>query len=52
MGDTFGVAEIMTAIAAVASRWRLTPAPGVTVREVPAGIPQPSALPLIPLPRR
>ncbi|MHC6625089.1 cytochrome P450 [Streptomyces globosus] len=52
IGDTFGVAEIMTAIAAVASRWRLTPAPGVTVREVPAGIPQPSALPLIPLPRR
>ncbi|MFD9572391.1 cytochrome P450 [Streptomyces sp. NPDC059982] len=52
IGDTFAVAEILTALATVASRWELTPAPGVTVREVPAGIPQPSELPMIPIARR
>ncbi|OKK22033.1 cytochrome [Streptomyces sp. CB00455] len=51
IGDSFAVAEILTAVATVASRWRLTPAPGVTVREVPAGIPQPSELPMIPVAR-
>ncbi|MFE2249136.1 cytochrome P450 [Streptomyces lavendulae] len=52
IGDTFAVAEILTALATVSSRWHLTPAPGVTVREVPAGIPQPSELPMIPIARR
>ncbi|MFD7624858.1 cytochrome P450 [Streptomyces sp. NPDC059851] len=52
IGDSFAVAEILTAVASVASRWRLVPAPGVTVREVPAGIPQPSELPMIPVARR
>ncbi|MEU3064665.1 cytochrome P450 [Streptomyces subrutilus] len=52
IGDTFAVAEILTALATVASSWRLVPAPGVTVRQVPAGIPQPSELPMIPVPRR
>ncbi|MET9466446.1 cytochrome P450 [Streptomyces sp. NPDC006544] len=52
IGDSFAVAEILTAVATVASRWHLTPAPGVTVRELPAGIPQPSALPMIPVARR
>ncbi|MGW0753599.1 cytochrome P450 [Streptomyces sp. NPDC002587] len=52
IGDSFAVAEILTAVATVASRWHLTPAPGVTVREVPAGIPQPSELPMIPVARR
>ncbi|MER5777586.1 cytochrome P450 [Streptomyces sp. NPDC002039] len=51
IGDSFAVTEILTAVASVASRWRLVPAPGVTVREVPAGIPQPSALPMIPVAR-
>ncbi|MDJ0385052.1 cytochrome P450 [Streptomyces sp. G-G2] len=51
IGDTFAVAEILTAVATVASRWHLAPAPGVTVREVPAGIPQPSELPMIPVAR-
>ncbi|MER5733228.1 cytochrome P450 [Streptomyces sp. NPDC002138] len=52
IGDSFAVAEILTAVASVASRWRLVPSPGVTVREVPAGIPQPSELPMIPAARR
>ncbi|MET9697218.1 cytochrome P450 [Streptomyces sp. NPDC006529] len=52
IGDSFAVAEILTAVASVASRWRLVPAPGITVREVPAGIPQPSELPMIPAARR
>ncbi|MFF8610460.1 cytochrome P450 [Streptomyces sp. NPDC015346] len=51
IGDQFAVAEILIAVATVASRWRLTPAPDVTVREVPAGIPQPSELPMIPVAR-
>ncbi|MCX5157380.1 cytochrome P450 [Streptomyces sp. NBC_00291] len=51
IGDSFAVTEILTAVASVASRWRLVPAPGVTVREVPAGIPQPSELPMIPVAR-
>ncbi|MFD3330054.1 cytochrome P450 [Streptomyces sp. NPDC058701] len=52
IGDSFAVAEILTAVASVATRWRLAPAPGITVREVPAGIPQPSELPMIPIARR
>lgn len=51
IGDAFAVAEILTAVATVASRWKLVPAPGVTVRELPAGIPQPSELPMIPVSR-
>lgn len=52
IGDSFAVAEILTAVASVARRWHVTPEPGVTVREVPAGIPQPSELPMIPVARR
>ncbi|MFD6684217.1 cytochrome P450, partial [Micromonospora parva] len=52
IGDSFAVAEILAAVASVARRWRLTPAPGVEVRELPAGIPQPSSLPMIPVARR
>ncbi|MFF8275986.1 cytochrome P450 [Streptomyces lateritius] len=51
IGDQFAVAEIVTALATVASRWHLRPVPEVTVREVPAGIPQPSELPMIPVAR-
>ncbi|WP_175409289.1 cytochrome P450, partial [Streptomyces sp. TRM64462] len=51
IGDSFAVAEILTTVATVASRWRLVHAPGADVREMPAGIPQPNALPMIPLPR-
>ncbi|WP_406859230.1 cytochrome P450 [Streptomyces sp. HUAS MG47] len=51
IGDSFAVAEILAFVASVASRWRLTPVPGVEVRELPAGIPQPSALPMIPVAR-
>ncbi|MET9885660.1 cytochrome P450 [Streptomyces sp. NPDC006430] len=51
IGDSFAVAEILTAVASVASQWQLVPAPGVTVRELPAGMPQPSELPMIPVSR-
>ncbi|MFE2145503.1 cytochrome P450 [Streptomyces sp. NPDC059456] len=51
IGDSFAVWEILTAVATVTSRWKLVPAPGVTVRELPAGIPQPSELPMIPVSR-
>ncbi|MER6612082.1 cytochrome P450 [Streptomyces xantholiticus] len=51
IGDSFAASEIVIAVAAVASRWRLVHAPGATVREVPAGIPQPDALTMIPLAR-
>ncbi|KAF0647227.1 cytochrome P450 [Streptomyces fradiae] len=47
IGDAFAVAEILTAVASVARRWRLTPVPGHTVKEVPAGIPLPDALPMV-----
>ncbi|WP_149179748.1 cytochrome P450 [Streptomyces sp. TRM49041] len=51
IGDSFAVAEILIAVATVASRWRLVHTPGTVVRELPAGIPQPSTLPMIPLAR-
>ncbi|CAL9604267.1 cytochrome P450 [Streptomyces sp. enrichment culture] len=51
IGDAFAVAEILTAVASVGRRWRLRPAPGSTVKEVPAGIPLPDALPMIPVAR-
>lgn len=51
IGDSFAASEIVIAVAAVASRWRLVHAPGIAVREVPAGIPQPDALAMIPLAR-
>lgn len=51
IGDTFATAEIVIALATVTSSWRLLPAPGHTVREVPAGIPRPDALPMIPAAR-
>ncbi|MFI2370336.1 cytochrome P450 [Streptomyces sp. NPDC018833] len=51
IGDNFAAAEIVIALASVASRWRLVHAPRTTVREVPAGIPQPDALAMIPLAR-
>ncbi|WP_432157009.1 cytochrome P450 [Streptomyces sp. bgisy153] len=52
IGDSFAMAEMLVVVASVASRWRLVPAAGVTVREVPAGIPMPHALPMIPTSRK
>jgi cytochrome P450 len=52
IGDTFAATEIVIAVAAIASQWRLTPAPGHTVHEKVAGIPQPDQLPMLPTPRR
>jgi cytochrome P450 len=47
IGDTFAEAEMVIAVAAICARWRLRPAPGHTVREVPAVIPQANRLPMI-----
>ncbi|MGW0700019.1 cytochrome P450 [Streptomyces sp. NPDC002867] len=52
IGDNFAAAEIVIALASVASRWRLVHAPGTAVREVAAGIPQPDALVMTPVARR
>ncbi|MCH0543090.1 cytochrome P450 [Streptomyces sp. MUM 203J] len=52
IGDSFAMVEMLVVVASVAARWRLVPAPGTTVRELPAGIPMPDALPMIPQPRR
>lgn len=51
IGDTFATTEILIALATIAARWRLAPAPGRVVRERPAGMPQPDALPMIATPR-
>lgn len=47
IADVFSMAEAQVIIALVASRWRLRPAPGTTVRPVPAITPQPSGLSMI-----
>ncbi|WP_236242592.1 cytochrome P450 [Streptomyces sp. CC228A] len=52
IGDSFAMAEMLVVVASVASRWRLVPVPDVEVREIPAGIPMPNALPMIPHARK
>ncbi|WP_254792699.1 cytochrome P450 [Streptomyces sp. CC77] len=52
IGDSFAMAEMLVVVASVAARWRLVPVPGVEVREIPAGIPMPHALPMIPHARK
>ncbi|MHC0433729.1 cytochrome P450 [Streptomyces sp. O3] len=52
IGDRFAAAEVVIAVASVASRWDVVHAEGVTVREVAAGMPQPDVLPMIPRQRR
>ncbi|WP_156724557.1 cytochrome P450 [Streptomyces apocyni] len=52
IGDHFAAAEIVIAVASVMSRWDVVHAPGVTVREVAAGIPQPDELTMMPVARQ
>ncbi|WP_405576125.1 cytochrome P450 [Streptomyces sp. NBC_01167] len=47
IGDVFAMTEAVITLAAITRRWRLTPLPGHTVRQQPAGMPQPNALPMI-----
>lgn len=51
IGDTYARTEIAVAVATILSRWRLRPAPGVTVREVAAAVAHPDRLPMIVEPR-
>ena len=51
LGEAFGWTEMMIAVAVVAARWRLRVAEGHVVREVPAEVPRPGALPMTVLPR-
>ncbi|MEU4730746.1 cytochrome P450 [Streptomyces sp. NPDC023588] len=44
IGDTFGLNEAALALATIAARWRLEPAPGTTVRPAPAATLNPHGL--------
>ncbi|GAA4009133.1 cytochrome P450 [Allokutzneria multivorans] len=47
LGDTFAWTEMAVILATLVTRWRLAPAPGHQVREIPAASPRPDALPMI-----
>jgi cytochrome P450 len=47
IGENFSWTEMVIALATISSHWRLSPAPGHTVREVVAAIPRVNALPMI-----
>lgn len=51
VGDVFARTEMAVITAAVVCRWRLTTAPGLTVREVASGSLEPDALPMTARPR-
>ncbi|WP_327359741.1 cytochrome P450 [Streptomyces sp. NBC_01304] len=51
IGDTFAMTEAVITLATVSRRWQLVPVPGHTVRQRPAGMPQPNALPMTPIAR-
>ncbi|MGW2046096.1 cytochrome P450 [Streptomyces sp. NPDC001858] len=51
IGDVFARTELTVITAAVVRHWRLTAAPGLTVREVASGSLQPDALPMTARPR-
>jgi cytochrome P450 len=46
IGENFGWAEMVVALASILPRWQLSPSPTYTVREVAAGIPRVDALPM------
>ncbi len=52
IGDSFAWAEMSIAVATIAGRWRLRPAPGHPVSTVVAVVPRPDALPTVAEPRR
>ncbi|MEV7187790.1 cytochrome P450 [Kitasatospora sp. NPDC093102] len=47
IGDSFAWTEALIFLATLVSTWRLRPLPGSAVREVPAAIPKPDALPMV-----
>jgi cytochrome P450 len=51
IGDSFAWTELVVTVATIARRWRLRPAPGPRVREVPVAAPRPSRIRMIPVPR-
>jgi cytochrome P450 len=51
IGDTFAWTEMVITVATVAARWYLRPAVGHVVREIPAEVPRPNAVPMIVTPR-
>jgi len=52
IGDTFGMIEATLVLAAVTSRWRLKPLPGVKIQPVPKAALATGPLPMTPEPRR
>ncbi|WP_285567586.1 cytochrome P450 [Actinoallomurus iriomotensis] len=51
IGDTFAWTEMAITLATVAARWYLRPAEGHVVREIPAEVTRPNALPMAATPR-
>nr|WP_179419721.1 cytochrome P450 [Streptomyces sp. TLI_235] len=51
IGDHFGLTEIAVAVATIGARWRLRPAAGHTVRELPMSTLRPNSLPMTVVPR-
>jgi cytochrome P450 len=47
IGENFGWVEMVITLASIIPRWRISPAPGHTVREVAAGVPRVNALPMV-----
>jgi cytochrome P450 len=50
LGEHFAWNMLVVSLATILTRWRLRPAPGHDVREVPAAVPKPDRLPMTPLP--
>ena len=48
IGEGFAWAESIVVLATIASRWRMCPTPGATVRMMPGATLTPSALPMVP----
>ncbi|GAA3265704.1 cytochrome P450 [Dactylosporangium vinaceum] len=46
IGDGFAWAQMVTTIATIASRWKVTPAPGTEVKELPQALMAPSEMPV------
>ncbi|HEU5471955.1 MAG TPA: cytochrome P450 [Actinophytocola sp.] len=51
LGEWFAWTEMLVVLATIAARWRLRPAPGVTVHPVPLATIRPSRMTMLPEPR-
>jgi cytochrome P450 len=47
IGDSYAWVEMIGTVAAIASRWRVRPVPGVKVRELPRALMAPSEIPMV-----